>query len=65
MRAIHITIPEGHEIPAHEVPAGIVGFTSWRRLEEIFRRAGEINSRERLIGVQIDDRGITFRVEMV
>lgn len=65
MRAIHIEVPSGREVPAHEVRASVVGFTSWRRLEEVFRAAGEINPRERLEGVQIDERGITFRVQPI
>ena len=63
MEAIHFD-HAGKKLPAHQSPAGIAGFTSWKRLSEIFRRAGEIRDFERIVGWQIDERGITFKVEV-
>jgi hypothetical protein len=62
MKAVHFDAKTGHEIAAHEVQYGIVGFISWRRLSEIFRASKEIQPTEELLSFQIDDRGITFRV---
>lgn len=61
MKAVHFDAKTGSEIPAHEV-RGIAGFTSWRRLAEIFRAAGELREGERLLSFQVDERGIGFRV---
>jgi hypothetical protein len=63
MKAIYFDAKTGTEIPAHSV-SGITGFVSWRRLAEIFRAAHEVKSFEDLVSYQIDDRGITFRVEV-
>lgn len=64
MKAIHIDIPSGREMQAHEVPVvGTVGFCSWRRLQEVLSAALELRRDETLKSVQIDDRGITYRVE--
>lgn len=64
MKAIHFSAETGNEISAHEVhhDANIVGFCSWKRLAEIFRRADEVRTNETLSSFQIDDRGITFRI---
>jgi len=62
MKAIHIEVPSGKELAAHEVGGGVVGFCSWRRLEEVFRDAKELKATEQLKSVQLDERGITYRV---
>lgn len=63
MKAVHFDA-SGTEIEAHNVTSCCsVGFTSWRRLVEIFRAAGELRPGETLKSFQIDDRGITFRVD--
>lgn len=54
----------GKKLAAHEAPVGLCGFTSWRRLSEIFRRAGEIRDCEQITGWQVDELGITFKVEV-
>ncbi len=64
MKAIHISAETGNEISAFDVhrDANIVGFCSWKRLAEVFRRADEVKKNETLSSFQIDDRGITFRI---
>lgn len=52
----------GAEIPAHKVASGITGFISWRRLAEVLRKAGELKPHEIADTVQVDERGILFRV---
>lgn len=61
MKAVHFDT-NGKQIAPHEA-SGIAGFTSWLRLAEIFRAAGELRDNERLLSFQVDDRGITFYVE--
>ena len=62
MKAVHFDAT-GAEIEAHNVTGYSVGFASWRRLVEIFKAAGELRPGETLKSFQVDDRGITFRVE--
>jgi hypothetical protein len=53
-----------HVILDPTVPqTGLSGFTSWRRLAEILRHAGELAPTERVVGYQVNGRGITFVVE--
>lgn len=65
MPAVHFDVKTGREIPAHEASRGapVVGFCSWQRLAEVFRNAGELKEGETLKSFQVDDRGITFRIE--
>jgi len=61
MQAHHFD-PYGKELDAHQAGGGIVGFCSWRRLQEVLRQAGELRPEERLVSYQVDERGISFRV---
>ena len=62
MKAVHFD-SNGAEIEAHNVTGCTVGFASWRRMVEIFRAANELRPGETLKSFQVDDRGITFRVD--
>lgn len=64
MKATHFSAETGNEIPAHEAQreANVVGFCSWKRLKEIFERAGELRGEEVIASFQVDERGITFRI---
>ncbi len=62
MKAVHFD-RLGKELQAHEVGGGSVSFISWRRLSEVLRAAGELRDFERTIGFQVDDRGLSVRVE--
>jgi hypothetical protein len=42
---------------------GVVGFISWERLEQLFKNVGEIKENEKMVGANIDERGITYTVE--
>lgn len=63
MKAVHFDAKIGKEMPAHEA-RGVAGFISWRRLAELFRTSGEVRASEDLLSFQVDDRGISFRVEI-
>ncbi len=43
--------------------SGVSKFTSWRRLEEILRKAGELNDNELVSGYKVDTQGIAFYLE--
>ena len=62
MEATHINADTGQKMPAHAV-SGVTGFVSWRRLREVFARAGETTGKEQIASWQIDERGITFRLK--
>lgn len=47
MQATHFDAESGKEVPAHSV-SGVTGFVSWRRLKEVFSRAGEITGKEQV-----------------
>ncbi|MEN6445541.1 MAG: hypothetical protein ABFC98_05795 [Candidatus Cloacimonas sp.] len=42
---------------------GVMGFISWERLEEVFKSTDEIKEDEKLVGVDINENGITYTVE--
>lgn len=62
MKAHHFDFETGQEVPAHQVASGLTGFISWRRLAEVLRVAGELKQHEIADTVQVDERGLTFRV---
>ena len=61
MKAYHFDAKTGEEMRPTDV-SGVTGFTSWRRLGEIFRDAGELRADEELLSFQVDSRGICYRV---
>lgn len=64
MLTVHIDLKTGKIIPANEAHrVAVVGFISWQRLEEQLRKAGEFKSHEAVASFQLDERGITYRVE--
>ena len=65
MKAVHFNAATGHEIPAHEVSrlSNVTGFCSWQRLRAVFKDSGELRPRESIVSFQIDERGITYRVQ--
>ncbi len=63
MKAVHIEPQTGWEIPAHEVGGGITGFISWHRLLTLFRETKELRDGESVKSLQIDNRGIVFRLK--
>lgn len=62
LKATHFDFATGKEIPAHQVVPGTCGFISWRRLAEVLRDARELKPHEIADTVQVDERGLTFRV---
>lgn len=63
MKAIHFD-SLGKEVEAHTVRSATVGFVSWRRLSEVLHKAGELRDFERVSGYQVDDRGLSVRIEI-
>lgn len=61
LQATHYSFETGMEVPAHTV-SGQTGFISWRRLAEVLRAAGELKPHEIADTVQVDLRGLAFRV---
>lgn len=51
--------------PLDSLPCGTAGRTSWKRLVEILRRAGELGIGEDVVSFEADERGIAFVVETV
>jgi len=62
MKSVHFDISTGEEIPAHKVEAGATGFISWRRIAEVLRAAEELRPDETAVSIQVDERGLSFRV---
>jgi hypothetical protein len=63
LKATHFSASSGLEMPAHEVHGGSTGFISWQRLAGVLRTGGELRPDEGVISFQVDDRGLSFRVE--
>lgn len=42
---------------------GVTGYISWGRLAETLKGCGEVREGEKIVGFNVDDRGISFVVE--
>ena len=54
-----ITIDENYK----KKGACIKNYISWNRLQRMFREIGELKPEERIVQVEIDEKGIVFSIE--
>lgn len=61
MIAFHIDAKTGQQLPPTAVQ-GTTGFISWKRLAQLIKSSDELRANESLISIQVDDRGLTYRI---